>query len=373
MKHSTIHLSLLLVAATCIGSSALAQSGATAAQPPGQLFSSSTSVQELHSVDLNPRFPAELAESTLKKLFPTTVFSSDTVSNTLYFRCNEKQRAEIEAFVERADRKAQKAELEKEAIFQDRQNRQLAQAMSEQAAMRELRDVRILQTKHVAAIELHRVVQELGMLQNVNVSATGDSLVLSGSEPAELDRIAELAMKLDVPPKSATLFGGGRLPQSPAVRATESRLGALPRRARNSTNNPLLPAASGTLEDEEKAFRAKQSYLRKQIELQRQKLEMLERRLEERELAAKKYFSAAKANRNPKKTPPANSQFGLLGETEIQVNPELGTIIMRGKKDDVETVTELIEEITEQASKNATVITESPEKVVEEMLPPESR
>ena len=190
------------------------------------------------------------------------------------------------------------------------------------------------------------MVQELELNHDVRASASGNSLILSAFEPAHLERIVELVKELDVPQDNAPEFGGFLSQLSGNRGAADVRLNPKGHSFKvegfdvaNATGQWVPAVGFG---DRLKAFRAKQAYLRKQIELQREKLKLLERRLEQREKAAGTYFRDTKSEtpenkiEAPKDSGKSN---GLFGATQIELVPETDAIVIRGHKKDVQRVT----------------------------------
>ncbi|MEO1524597.1 MAG: hypothetical protein AAFX06_04135 [Planctomycetota bacterium] len=307
--------------------------------------------QEIQSVDLEA-MPANQVEMTLQKLFPDVVFSADTVSNSLYFRASDKRAAEIKVFVAHADQRAAQLQMQKEANFQEMQLERLG-AERARNERREKRETFVVRLKHLGAEAAQRVLQELQLDRELTVSASGQSLVLSGEDTDALDEVMKLITELDVPQaiQSSNLAQGDNIVPQPFVEGMKSDEEAIGfysnlqrqretgTRVRRAANSEQLPV---TIQEQAKAFRAKQAYLRKQIELQREKLKMLERRLEERERLAERYFRAANVD------PSLDTEIGaLIGDATIEFVDE--TIIVRGKEQDVKRVFEIVEQIEEQA------------------------
>ncbi|MEM8734921.1 MAG: hypothetical protein AAGG44_11895, partial [Planctomycetota bacterium] len=106
--------------------------------------------------------------------------------------------------------------------------------------------------------------------------------------------------------------------------------------------------ADASVEDKRELFLAKQDYLRRQIALQRSKLELLEKRLTQRERMATAMFGAIQeAASRDRDTEPETI---LTGDTQIDFDPETGTIAVLGKKESVERVLNVIDKIKQQAA-----------------------
>lgn len=303
MTAKTVMMGLQRVAAFCllvtVASSALGQ------EPLG----STSSLAPLHSRAMES-VRAEEIETIVAKLFPDTMFSAEPTTNTLYFRCDDRTRKDVESFLADAETRAQRQMLENEAIFET-QRQTAAAALKETTVVVEL--------AHISPSEALNVISELGI--NARATATGNSLIFKTADVDQTKELIALFQRIDVPMSEE---------KSSSPRVTEAIGNAF-----GATSMEQLR----TVEEIAEAFKAKQAMLRMQIELQREKLRMLEQRLEKREKIAQEYFSKLETQA-PELS--ANAKLGLRGDVKLKFIPEKEMIVARGNEASIRRAGELL-------------------------------
>lgn len=298
---------------------------------------------KLRSLLLDQTTAANL-QATLSKLFPHIEFTGDIDSNALYMRCGDADYEQIQEFVERTEQIMQirQEELRQRDWERKRKVDAEREAQAKLDAEAEKEQVAILNLKYLTPVSALSILNDLELTEEIRATPAGKTLVVRTYSKAALDRTEALLARLDV--KDSIVPGDTEINVATNARLTTAEQV----RATNITNARPRPKRVGSLAEQRAAFEAQQSYLRKQIELQRLRLAGLEKRLKEREKQAQEYFNRL----SQKATSPADSQGNsvLSGATTIDVIPESDVMIIRGKKEDVEAVQNTISKIRDAAT-----------------------
>ena len=314
------------------------------AQAQTETTEAAAELGELSSVRLSWS-KSDVLEKTLSKLFPEVVFSSNPEFNVLYFRSDSDEAEKIRTFLAREEDYAQSL---RESIEPTKPN-------VASAGMTE-----IVVVQHSPASSVVEFVKQMYPDQNLRIASEGQQVFLQSADEDALARTRKLIevleksnagkgddTRVNATPLSSrefikSLIGDG----DSKLKATPSNLndaGAFRPNTPVDANRPSAPksriptkAKSGI-----ELFRAQQDFLKQQIALQRKKLELLERKLIEREKLAKEHFEnqASKVSGNP--------------SANIEYLPETNIVILRGEKDAVEDLSGVIQQIGAQANQPA--------------------